>query len=262
MARAFRLILAGVVVIGATMGMSFAADLKLADATPGGRTTMGNSPAPKSDSPANVPAPAAATASSMATGAGPDDDMDTNAVDDISTNGMDTLDDKYKLAIGDKITYQVIEDEDDPKSIVVSDSGDIQVPYLGLYPAAGKTCKQLAKQLKVELEKKYYKQATVIISVDSMITEGVIYLVGAVRAPGPLEMPRDETLTVSKAVLRAGGFTDFADGMKVRVTRREDGTNEVFSVNVAQVLDKGRVEEVQPVESGDLIFVPEKTFNF
>ncbi|MGO8764086.1 MAG: polysaccharide biosynthesis/export family protein [Limisphaerales bacterium] len=198
----------------------------------------------------------------MATGAGPDDDMDTNAVDDISTNGMDTLDDKYKLAIGDKITYQVIEDEDDPKSIVVSDSGDIQVPYLGLYPAAGKTCKQLAKQLKVELEKKYYKQATVIISVDSMITEGVIYLVGAVRAPGPLEMPRDETLTVSKAVLRAGGFTDFADGKKVRVTRREDGTNEVFSVNVAQVLDKGRVEEDQPVESGDLIFVPEKTFNF
>jgi polysaccharide export outer membrane protein len=184
-------------------------------------------------------------------------------ISQIATNEMDTLDNKYKLAVGDKITYQVKEDDDDPISIVVSDSGDIQVPYLGPYPAAGKTCKELASQLKALLEKKYYYQATVIISVDSMATQGTIYLVGAVRSPGPLEMPRDDVLTVSKAILRLGGLTDFADGKNVRVTRKtESGTNEVFTVNVSAVLDQGKLDQDQPVEPGDLIFVPEKTFNF
>jgi polysaccharide export outer membrane protein len=187
----------------------------------------------------------------------------TNRVEDIATNGMERLDDKYKLAVGDRISYRVLEDGDDPKSIVVSDSGDVEITYIGPYPAAGKTCKQLAKELKVLLEKKYYYQATVIISVDSMVTQGVIYLVGAVRTPGPMELPRDDVLTVSKAILRAGGFTDFADSKTVRVTRKEEsGTNDVFTVNVSDVLDKGKTEEDQPVESGDLIYVPEKTFNF
>ena len=176
---------------------------------------------------------------------------------------MAALDDKYKLAAGDRVTYQVLEDGDDPKSLVVSDSGDLEVPYLGPYPAAGKTCKQLADELKVVLEKKYYYQATVIISVDSMVSQGVIYLVGAVKSPGPLELPRDEVLTVSKAILRAGGFTDFANQREVRVTRKlQSGTNDVFTVNVSDVLDKGETAEDQTVEAGDLIFVPEKTINF
>ncbi len=185
------------------------------------------------------------------------------AQSDISSNAMAALDDKYKLAAGDRVNYQVLEDGDDPKSLVVSDSGDLEVPYLGPYPAAGKTCRQLADELKVILEKKYYYQATVIISVDSMVSQGVIYLVGAVKSPGPLELPRDEVLTVSKAILRAGGFTDFANQKEVRVTRKQEtGTNDVFTVNVSDVLDKGETAEDQAVEAGDLIFVPEKTINF
>ncbi len=176
---------------------------------------------------------------------------------------MAILDDKYKLAAGDRVTYQVLEDGDDPKSMVVSDSGVLEVPYLGPFPAASKTCRQLAQELKVVLEKKYYYQATVIISVDSMVSQGVIYLVGAVKAPGPLELPRDEILTVSKAILRAGGFTDFANQREVRVTRKQEGgPNDVFTVNVSGVLDKGDASDDPAVEAGDLIFVPEKTIDF
>ncbi len=187
----------------------------------------------------------------------------TNGVDDVLTNGMEALDDKYRLAIGDSVNFQIIEDEDDPQSLTVTDSGDVEVPYIGRYPAVGKTCQELAKQLKAALEKKYYYRATVIISVKSMVSEGVVYLVGAVKTPGPLEIPRDDVLTVSKAVLRGGGFLDFADQKHVRVTRKgEDGTNDVFTVNVAAVLNKGRTDEDPQVEPGDLIFVPEKTINW
>jgi polysaccharide export outer membrane protein len=190
-------------------------------------------------------------------------DSATSAGDGISTNAMDSLNDNYQLAIGDTITYQVLEDQDDPKTLAVIDSGDIEVPYLGRYPAEGKTCKGLAKEIKTELEKKYYYQATVVISVNTMVSKGVIYLVGGVRAPGPLEMPRDDVLTVSKAILRAGGFDDFADQEHVRVTRKGSaGTNQVFTINVSAVLDKNKTKLDLQARPGDLIYIPEKTFRF
>ena len=183
--------------------------------------------------------------------------------DYISTNAMELLDNSYKLAIGDSITFQILEDEDDPKTVPVQDSGDVEIPYIGRFPAAGKTCKQLAKQLKVELEKKYYYRATVVISVNAMITHGIVYIVGGVKAPGPLEIPRDDVLTISKAILRAGGFDDFADQKHVRVTRRgDDGTNEVLTVNVGAVLNNGQTDKDVKAEPGDLIYVPEKTVHF
>lgn len=188
---------------------------------------------------------------------------DIDSTSNAFTNSMEALDDHYRLKIGDSVNFQVIEDEDDPKPLIVTDSGDLEIPYIGRYPAAGKNCRQLAKQLKTELEKKYYYQATVILSVNSKTTQGIIYLVGGVKAPGPLEIPRDDVLTVSKAILRAGGFDDFADQKHVRVTRRtEGGTNEVFTVNVSAILDKGQTGKDAPAEPGDLIYVPEKSINF
>ena len=125
---------------------------------------------------------------------------------------MDALDDKHQLAIGDRLSFRIVEDEENPKELVVTDSGELEVPYLGRFPAVGKSCKELAWALKGELEKEYYYQATVIVAVDLMAkSRGKVYLAGAVRLPGPHEIPSDEELTVSKAILRAGGFADFAD---------------------------------------------------
>lgn len=191
------------------------------------------------------------------------EEMAENAVAAIPTNSMDGLDNKYILKIGDSVNYQVIEDEDDPKPLTVTDSGDLEVPYMGRYPAEGKTCKELATELKMKLERKYYYQATVVISVNQKTTQGIIYLVGGVKGPGPLEIPRDDTLTVSKAILRAGGFDDFADEKHVRITRKgAGGTNEVLTVNVSAVLDNGETSKDMQAEPGDLIYVPEKTIRF
>jgi protein involved in polysaccharide export with SLBB domain len=193
---------------------------------------------------------------------------DTPGESNTSTNPMDVLDDEYKLAPGDTVNLQVLEDKEDPdnngeaQAIVVTDSGDVEIPYVGRYPAAGKTCLELARQLKGELEKKYYYQATVIISVKSMTSKGVIYVMGGVRSPGPMELPRDDVLTVSKAILRAGGFDDFADQKHVQVTRKASGTNAVFTVNVSAVLDKSKIDQDRDTQPGDFIYVPEKTFRY
>jgi protein involved in polysaccharide export with SLBB domain len=99
--------------------------------------------------------------------------------------------------------------------------------------------------------------------VDAMLTKGIVYLVGGVRSPGPLEMPRNDVLTISRAILRAGGFTEFANDEAVRVTRLgANGTNQVFTMNLHRVLNKGKTEEDKTAQTGDVIYVPEKTIRF
>jgi protein involved in polysaccharide export with SLBB domain len=192
--------------------------------------------------------------------------LPADAVTPNSTNIANMLDDKYRLTIGDQLSFQIIEDEDDPVHLVVTDSGDLQVPYIGRYPAVGKTCKELALNLKVELEKEYYKQATVIVAVDlKPQSRGKIYLVGAIRSPGPEEISSDEVLTVSKAILRAGGFTDYADQKNVKVTRSTGGghgSEKTFIVNVSQIFENGKTGDDLPLQPGDLIFVPERMIRF
>lgn len=190
----------------------------------------------------------------------------TNSASRVSTNNMDALDDKYLLAIGDRINFRIEEDEDDPRPLTVMDSGDLEIPYIGHYPAVGKTCKELAQALKVELEKAYYYRATVIISVDLMTkSRGKVYLVGPVRMPGPEDIPSDEVLTLSKAILRAGGFTDFADKHHVKITR-QGGTGEIdketLVVDVGEIFDKGKTENDVALKPGDLIYIPERLVHF
>jgi protein involved in polysaccharide export with SLBB domain len=192
---------------------------------------------------------------------GPTAQGGTNSAARTSTNSMDALDD-----IGDRISFRIEEDEDDPRPLIVTDSGDLEVPYIGRYPAAGKTCKELAQALKIEFEKEYYYRATVIIAVDSMTkSRGKVYLVGAVRGPGPQDIPSDEVFTVSKAVLRAGGFTDYADKRNVKVTRKggtPGAADQTLTVDVGEILEKGKINADLTLQAGDLIFIPERLVHF
>src|SRR6266446_6729035 len=45
-------------------------------------------------------------------------------------------------------------------------------------------------------------------------SRGRIYVYGSVKGQGPQEIPADESYTVSKAIIRAGGFGDFANKRK------------------------------------------------
>ncbi len=176
---------------------------------------------------------------------------------------MDSLDNKHRLAVGDRISFRIVEDEEEPKGLFLADSGEVEIPYIGRFPAEGKTCKELAASLKAELEKDYYYKATVIVAVDQMArSRGKVYVVGPVRAPGYLEIPSDEVLTLSKAILRAGGFTDFAKKTGVRVTRKTNGKDEVFTVDVKEILEKGKTDLDLALLPGDFIYVPERGVRF
>lgn len=149
---------------------------------------------------------------------------------------------------------------------MVADSRELDVPYVGRVSVADKTCKQLAKELKGLLEKEYYYRATVIIGLDSVNkVRGKVYLMGQVRLQGPVDILFDEKLTAGQAILRAGGFLDFANKGKVKITRNSSGAGnagQVFEINMTDVLEKGKTDKDVILEPGDLIFVPTRAVNF
>lgn len=175
-------------------------------------------------------------------------------------------DDKYKLRVGDKISLQILEDRDAPKGLVVADSGELDVPYVGRVSASDKTCKQLADELKARLEKEYYHRATVIISLDvANKLLGRIYVWGQVRQQGPIDIMVNENLTAGKAILRAGGFGDFANKKKVKIVRggaKEGSAKQSFELNMVDILEKGKTERDVVLQPDDFIIVPSRLINF
>jgi len=181
-------------------------------------------------------------------------------------NSMDALNDQTKLKAGDLISYRVLEEQDEPAELTVSDTGEVEVPLLGRYPAAGKTCRELASQLKPLLEKDYFYKATVIIGIDTLSTKplGRVYLTGQVKQQGAIDIPANEVLTVSRAILMDGGLADFADRRRVRLLHRSADTGKTTTtiVDLKEILDRGHSEKDPVVQDGDTIDVPQRLINF
>ena len=180
----------------------------------------------------------------------------------LRTNSMSVLDDKKRLGTDDFVSFRVVEDRDNlSQRLRVNDNGELEVPYIGLVPAQGKTCRELAYNIKAALEKEYYYHATVILAVDKVSekSRGKIYVYGAVKSQGPQEIPTDETYTVSKAIIRAGGFGDFADKRKIKLTRK-DGQDLV--VDLKRIIEQGHTEDDVVLRPDDQIYVPQRLVNF
>jgi protein involved in polysaccharide export with SLBB domain len=177
---------------------------------------------------------------------------------------MKTLDDHQKLGAGDRVMFQVVEDQDPPRTLTVTESGELEVPYYGLVPATGKTCRQLAGEIKILLEKKLYYHATVLLALEvanKTAVSGKVYVTGQVRQPGGFEIPAKENLTVGKAILNAGGFSDFSDKKHVRLIRKTADGEITILVNVLNVWS-GHLDQDPAVQPGDLIVVPARLVNY
>lgn len=179
----------------------------------------------------------------------------------MRTNSMSVLDDKKRLGSNDYVSFRVVEDRDEESQhLRVNDNGELEVPYVGLVPAAGRTCRELAYNIKSALEREYYYHATVILAVDrvSEKSRGRVYVYGSVKGQGPQEIPPDESYTVSKAIIRAGGFGDFANKRKVKLTRKN---GQDFTVDLKRVIEEGRTDEDVPLQPDDQIYVPQRLIN-
>lgn len=184
------------------------------------------------------------------------------------TTSMEVLNDTLILKGGDRVSFRIVEERREPMGLYITDSGEMEVPLIGRVKASGKTCKQLAYEIKPLLEREYFRRATVIIGLDMISPKslGKVMVIGQIRAPGLYEIPAEEPLTLAKVILRAGGLADFADKKKVKILRTKEGDpngpRQTVLYNLVEIIEKGHLERDPVLKPGDLIIIPERWFNF
>lgn len=169
------------------------------------------------------------------------------------------VDPNHKLGRGDVLSYRVEEDRDDKVwPLQVDDSGEIDLPLGGRIKAAGKTTDQLRADIKGLLEREYYYHATVSMGLTNMAqrsSRGRVFVSGAVRQTGFVELPLDSPLTASEAIYQMGGPVDFSNLKRTRVMRK-GGPEKGIPVNVKAVED-GKLDQDVVLQAGDHIVVPQ-----
>jgi polysaccharide export outer membrane protein len=86
-----------------------------------------------------------------------------------------------------------------------------------------------------------------------------IFVTGAVKQPDMYEVPRDEPISVLKAVTLAGGTTDRAAMKRVQIMRSDPGGERVTLVVNLRRVRRGKAEDPL-LQKGDIVLVPESFF--
>lgn len=193
-----------------------------------------------------------------------------------------------RILPGDKLCIRLEEDKDYGGIVTVSSTGYIALPLLNEIRVTDFVPSELAGILKDTLERKYFQKATVtVFSYDkNYVSEpspgsswaddgeaGInlkvkkkqekIYIVGEISRPGVITIPEDEVFTVGKAIIIAGGFTEFAKEKKVKLVRlKSTGEREVRIINAVKIIKEGHLEEDVVVNDGDWIIVSQSFFKF
>lgn len=89
-----------------------------------------------------------------------------------------------------------------------------------------------------------------------------VHIYGQVSKQGSFQYK--EGLRISDYIKQSGGITTSADGEKVKITRIDQKTKEakIIVVDINKVLYEGILEKDIIIEPDDVIFIPEKFFNF
>jgi len=183
---------------------------------------------------------------------------------------------------GDKLYIRLVEDKDYGGLFTITPTGYIVLPLINEIYAVGWRPSDLAQKIKDDLEKKYFRKATVSVfyhekkslpdnetrtinaeTIDAKTNPEKIYIIGEISRPGVMNIPEDETFTVCKAIIIAGGFTHFAKQKKVKLARIDNkGKRGITIINTDNIFKKGHLEKDIVLENGDWIIVPQSFFKF
>jgi len=90
--------------------------------------------------------------------------------------------------------------------------------------------------------------------------QNVIYVTGEVKQPGMLPFVRERDWTTLKAVLAAGGFTQFAARGRASLIREEAGKRSILPIDFNDLMRNPEAGKDVPMKPGDILIVPQSMF--
>jgi polysaccharide export outer membrane protein len=172
----------------------------------------------------------------------------------------------YILGAGDQLSIQVLDVEEfnDGKKVRIDDSGTIILPLAGRTVAAGLTAQELQAAITSKLARDVVKPEVTVTILERRTLP--VTVSGAVKSPGPLNIPTDRTLF--EVLAMAGGILPDA-GYRVRLTRRvsvgeipvagtkKDPSGQYYVADISlKGLEEGNSADNIPILSNDFIAVP------
>ena len=163
----------------------------------------------------------------------------------------------YQLQPSDLIRVQIFQEPDLEREVRVSQEGEIFLPLIGKIEVRGRSLRQVEDLVRELYDRDYLVNPQINIIV-MQYQPRMVNVMGAVNAPGAMEFPPEQSITVIDAISRAGGFNRLADRKRVRLTRTYIGGRvENFVINADELMS-GASSEPWVVLKDDVIFVPER----
>ena len=166
----------------------------------------------------------------------------------------------YRIGVDDVIRVSVWQNPDLDVTVPVRPDGKISVPLVGDVTAGGHTPEEVSTDIKSRLEA-FVRNPQVTVIVDELRSHEYLARVrvtGAVRTP--ISVPYRQGMTVLDAVLAAGGTNEFAAADRTELYRKDGDSTRAYPVRLDRILQKGDLQTNYPVQPGDVITVPERTF--
>lgn len=162
--------------------------------------------------------------------------------------------DEYVIGVADGLSIRVWGNEPLNTDATVRPDGTLTLPLIGEMAAAGKTPTQVKEEVAKALSM-YIKDQGAVVTVAVTRTSYQVVVSGNVNNPGVIESP--SYLSVSEAIVRAGGPNRFAAANKTVVIRvREDGQIRHIPVQFKEVQAGRRLNQDIVLLRGDRVYVP------
>ena len=164
----------------------------------------------------------------------------------------------YVIGPGDTLQVFVWRNPELSTTIPVRPDGKISTPLVENMVAVGKSPLELARDMEKVLSEYVRDPKVNIIVTNAQSTFSQVRVVGQVVKPQAL--PYRQGMTVLDAVLAVGGLTPFAAGNRAKIVRTENGKQVTFNVHLADLLNKGRVQQDLAMKPGDVLVIPQSFF--
>lgn len=163
---------------------------------------------------------------------------------------------QYRIGPGDVLEVFITRGSTQERlQIPVRANGRISVSFVEL-SVDGLTADQAAQKIARELSM-YFRRPSVEVQVKEFNSKKISVLgaIGATPRGGVGTIPLTGRTTLLEAIAKAGGLAPNASLERVRVTR-DNGKS--YTVNMFQYIQEGELSQDFVLDSGDVIFVPER----
>ncbi len=165
----------------------------------------------------------------------------------------------YRIAPGDTLAVFVWQDRDLSLTVRVRPDGRISLPLVGEVEAAGKSPGALSRELEQRFAAWVQDPAvTVVVRESGGPVAADIRIVG--EAAKPTTLVWRPGLTVLDAVIAAGGLSEFADGNRTILVRRQGREFVRYRVRLDDLLTAGDMSANVELAPGDVLVIPETAF--